>query len=373
MFQDPSQQRSSDNKYFPFGALTKTIGLWAVIFLGLHPCIGLAKAEEKARTNEDRYLVRFEWANDLLTGTDDGPTVSWGFSWHSRAMESWEEASKVSHWIGHVVPGLESTAMDGRMVKTSYGFSQTMQTPTDLTDPDLIPGDVPYAGALGGYASWYRLNNKQLRAFQVYVGMLGPASGAEQVQKFIHNDLDMGTDPKGWDNQLYNELLLNLNYEADQKIWNWGEQAERKFSTDLSIGVGGALGNYLTGAYLQAGWRLGWGLPRGFTSTVESGGGGIGMNPVIDVPNDKWSVYFSLSPRVSAVGYTVFLETNTFKNHPHPGVDYNRFPVVLNCGIHVSKQRFSLSWSANYFPDEVLYTEQGTDVNFGIFTIGYLF
>jgi hypothetical protein len=43
------------------------------------------------------------------------------------------------------------------MVKASYGFSQSMQTPTDLTNPDLNTGDVPYAGALGGCASWYQL------------------------------------------------------------------------------------------------------------------------------------------------------------------------------------------------------------------------
>jgi hypothetical protein len=55
------------------------------------------------------------------------------------------------------LPGLESAAKDGRMVKASYGFSQSMQTPTDLTNPDLNTGDVPYAGALGGCASWYQL------------------------------------------------------------------------------------------------------------------------------------------------------------------------------------------------------------------------
>lgn len=355
-------------EFFSFTAV-----LWVSGFLFAIPSAGLAGAEEPARRNTDRYMVRAEWANDIITATDDGPTVSWGFSWHSRAMESWDDASKFSQWIGRTIPGLGTAIGDGRMVKTSYGFSQSMQTPTDLTESDLIKDDVPYAGVLGGYASWYRLNNQELRAFQIYAGMLGPASFAEETQKFIHNDLDMGTDPKGWDNQLYNEPILNLNYEADQKIWSWGDQGKRRFSTDIALGGGGAFGNYFTGGYLQAEWRLGWGVPQGFTTLVESGGGGVGMNPVLNIPHDTWSLHFSFVPRVSAMGYTVFFDTNTCKDHPHPGIDYNRFPLALNYGIHLSKKRFSIHWNATYYPDEIVYTAQGTDTNFGTLTIEYLF
>lgn len=97
------------------------------------------------------------------------------------------------------------------------------------------------------------------------------------------------------------------------------------------------------------------------------------MNPVIDVPNDKWNVYFSIIPRVSALGYTVFFDTNTFKDHPHPGVDYNHLPVSLKYGIHLSKKRFSLHWNAVYHPNEIVYTDLGTDTNFGTFSVEYLF
>lgn len=332
-----------------------------------------AKAQDPPRSNEDRFLLRFEWGNDVLSGTDNGFTAAWGFSYHSRAMESWDEASAFSQWVGNVIPGLDTTAGDDRKIKVSYGFNQTIQTPTDLTESALIPDDVPYAGVLGGYASYYRLNNKDLHAFQLFIGILGPSSYAKEMQKFIHNDLDMGSDPKGWDNQLYNELLINLNYEAKRKIWTWGTQAERSFSTDISLGAGGALGNYCTGLSGQAEWRIGWGLPQGFTSLVSSSGRGVGMNPVIDVPHDKWSFHFSFVPRVSALAYTVLYDTNTFKDHPHPGVEYENFPVALNYGIHVSKKRLSLHWTATYHPFNIVEIPSETDTSFGTLAIEYLF
>jgi hypothetical protein len=47
-------------------------------------------------------------------------------------------------------------------------------------------------------------------ALQGYVGCLGPGSGAE--------DLDLGEPPQGWDNQLVNRALGNLNYEYCYKL-----------------------------------------------------------------------------------------------------------------------------------------------------------
>lgn len=351
----------------------RTVLKYVLFLMGLSLGAALADTNAMNRSNEDRYLLRFEWANDILVGTDNGFSANWGISWHSRAMESWDEASSFSQWVGRTVPGLGTSADDDQKVKVGYGLNQLIQTPTDLTDPDLIPNDVPYAGVLGVYASWYRLNNNKLRAFQIYGGILGPSSYAEEMQKFIHNDLDMGTDPQGWDNQLYNQLLLNLNYEINQKIWTWGEQAVRSFSTDLALGGGGGLGNYFTGLSLQGEWRFGWGLPQGFTTMLEGSGRGIGMNPVIDVPYDKWSLHFSFIPRISALGYFALYEGRAFEDHPHPGVDFNNFPVALNYGVHFSKKRFSFHWTATYHPYDIVDNGLGTDTGFGTLAIEYLF
>lgn len=286
-------------------------------------------------------------------------------------MGSWEELSSFNQWMGEHVPGLSTDK--GRKARVGYGFSQVMQTPTDLTVSDLIPEDVPYAGVFGGYGSWYSLSNKTLRGFQLFVGILGPTAQAEDVQKFIHNDLGLGTDPKGWDNQLNNELLVNINYELSRKVWSYGEFGPGKFMTDIAVGGGGALGNYYTGLTGQLEWRIGWGVPRGFATLVESDGRGIWMNPVLDAPHDRWSVYFSFIPKVSVIGYTVLYETNTFTDHPHPGVDYDATPLTLNYGLHISKGRFSIHFNASYHPKNLVENELDTDTSFGSLTFEYLF
>ena len=164
-----------------------------------------------------------------------------------------------------------------------------------------------------------------------------------------------------------------MNYELNRKIWSYGQFGPRRFMTDLAVGAGGGLGNFYTGLTGQAEWRIGWGMPRGFTTLIEGDGRGVNMNPVIDTPHDKWSAYFSLIPKVSAIGYTVLYDTNTFRDHPHPGVDYNRFPVALNYGIHVSKKRFSAHFTATFHPSNIVENNLDTDTSFGTIAVEYLF
>ena len=196
---------------------------------------GARAEEELPRETAERYVVRLEFDNDLYFNSDSGFTAGWGLSAHSPAHEKWSAMAAPSAWIGRVIPGLESAAGDGYFVKRSYGISQQMQTPADLADPNLQVDDVPYAAALGFNASWYRLNNERANAFQVYLGVLGPAALGQEVQEFIHNDLGMGDPPMGWDQQLPNELLLNLNYEINEKLITWGELDPGAFGSEYSF------------------------------------------------------------------------------------------------------------------------------------------
>lgn len=229
-------------------------------------------ADDAPKKNEDRYLLRVEFDNDLFFETDSGFTAGWGLSWHSPARESWEDTSGFSQWIGRTIPGLDPASHEGSKVKTSTGFSQQLQTPSDLSNTELDLNDVPYAATLGAYFAWYTASNQRYRAFQIYGGVVGPAAQGEAVQKFIHDDLGWGPSPMGWDNQLSNEPLLNVNYEASEKIASWGTQQSGKFSSDLSGGLGVGLGNYFTGAYTQIDWRFGWGLPKDSLHWLEEQG-----------------------------------------------------------------------------------------------------
>lgn len=202
-----------------------------------------------AETEDDLGLFRFNFDNDVVGDTDDFFSAGWSFQFHSRGVENITEQNQgpVGRFVHRVVPGLGPK--DGVIYRQGTSLSQVIQTPSDLSEPDLIEDDVPYAGTLGVARSWSRLNDEALNAFQVYVGVVGPASGAEEMQKFVHNDLGLGEDPLGWDNQLDNEFLVNLNYAFARKVTRFGKQAV--WGGDASWGGSAALGNLFT--QVQAG------------------------------------------------------------------------------------------------------------------------
>ncbi|HEX5049007.1 MAG TPA: lipid A-modifier LpxR family protein, partial [Gammaproteobacteria bacterium] len=152
----------------------------------------------------DMKVFRFEFDNDLMLGSDDAFTAGWSAQVHSALLDQWPRA--LQGWIGRV-PTLGDDGEGGRIVRWSWGITQLMMTPRDLTIAAPQPDDVPWAGMLGGYLSWSAYDNRRLAALQVYVGCIGPCAHAENAQKFVHETLSFGDSPKGWANQTDDDVL----------------------------------------------------------------------------------------------------------------------------------------------------------------------
>jgi len=315
--------------------------------------LGMEAAEEndegQPKPPEERNLWRFEWDNDSFVGMDNAFTNGWSLERHSHQYDSWDEMgpSRISGWISRTIPGLGD---DGpRVVKRGTGVSQVMQTPEDLSNPDPQPNDVPWAGTLGWSESWYALENRRLNGFQIYVGILGPYSLAEEFQTQVHDWID-SEEPLGWDNQLKTEPLLNLNYAYKRKLGSTGEYWARGFAGDLAVGTDVGIGNFATFADLSFAARWGWGLPTGFTHIPDPPGRGIMLNPNKGVPG-RFNAYVSLVVRVTALAHAVTLDGNTFRASPHPGLEYDRLIPQGILGVHVASGRFSVHGSYYYYRD----------------------
>jgi lipid A 3-O-deacylase len=276
-------------------------------------------------------MWRFEFDNDIVGGSDDFFSAGWSIQRHSAAVSSWEEMelSSFSQWISKHVPGLSGG--EDMFVRRGTGLSQIIQTPKDISDPALIEDDVPYAGVLGIASSWTALSNERIVTFQLYTGVLGPASLAEQAQKFVHNDLGLGDDPMGWDHQLSNEFLLNLNMSAAHKLWSSGQPAG--MSMDLAGGGGFGLGNLFTQVQLGLQTRFGWNMPAGFAHIPDLAGRGVIVNPVLDAGEPGVTRLFgTITARTAAVGYTVLLDGNTFEDSHR--VSYDPYLTQVITGLH---------------------------------------
>ena len=135
----------------------------------------------------EKGTYRFQFDNDVYFGKDNGYTGGWSLQKHTPISESWSSLQGAPGFIGRWGEKIPMLNVDGMLKRAGIAIGQITQTPSDLSRTDLILDDVPYAGALTVQATWYAYNNDQFRGIQTTVGIVGPASWAEQLQKFNHN------------------------------------------------------------------------------------------------------------------------------------------------------------------------------------------
>jgi len=334
--------------------------------IGLFWTAAVSALDEPPRSLTDRTKWRFEFDNDVLTGRDDGFSAGWSVQRHSPHFDLWGQKREgrtrkgLSLWIGEHTPGLGDDGEDGRTVRRAAGISQLIQTPADIANPDPQPDDVPWAGVAGFASSWSSYSNLHFAALQVFFGCMGPCSGAEQVQRLVHDDLELGEEsPLGWDNQLDTELLGNLNYALRHKVAAPTEDRYQigRFAGDLSIGGQAAVGNYFSLVEAQLELRFGWGLPMGFTHISDPAGRGIMMDPGYLPPGETVSLnrprfYFSIVPRYTYFGKIRTLEGGDTRNGGfHPGIDYDDTTLQMLFGFHIAYKGLVAHVTYYHFPD----------------------
>ena len=222
--------------------------------------------------------------------------------------------------------------------RMTYAIGQSIFTPDNLARSEPIGDDQPYAGWLYlgfGLESDVIHKSDRLRyldTFELQLGVIGPLSGAEQVQRIGH-DLTGATDPKGWGNQLDNEPGLNLFYSRQ---WTGAQE----FSITSAVGIpdlffdltpqlGFALGNVHIFSAGGLSFRLGSFLPddQGPPSTRPSLSGS-GYFP----RHDGVSAYVFGGLEGRVVGRNLFLDGNTFDDDG-PSVSKNRFVAEARLGM----------------------------------------
>ena len=117
-------------------------------------------------------------------------------------------------------------------------FGMEMYTPLDITLPDVIPNDRPYAGLT--YLGFSCISNEFLTGERIstdfLIGIIGPAAMQKEVQTGFHNLIN-GVEPKGWDNQIANDLALNLRLEYEKLFAAPNQNIEILGSAEMNFGT----------------------------------------------------------------------------------------------------------------------------------------
>ncbi len=308
-----------------------------------------------AFSQDSRGTLSIIFENDIFQNTDRHYTNGVGVIWMPEQKEQPE-------WVYSLIDMVPWMPKQGQM-RHGYMFGQNMYTPRDirLTDPPL--NERPYAGWLYGTLGVGMETDRELDVLTLTLGVVGPASLAEETQKLVH-ELTGSDEPMGWETQLGNELGVVATY---QHSWRQAETCTLMgFEADLTPHFGGALGNVYT--YANAGLTVRWGrrLPNDYgPPRIQPSAPGSG----IFTPGDRFGWYLFAGVEGRAVARNIFLDGNTFSDSR--SVDKEVLVGDVQLGAVMSWKTMRLAYTHVMRSRE--YSEQTQNDGFGAMTWSMMF
>ncbi len=288
--------------------------------------------------------------NDLFAGTDEHYTNGAQISWASRDLEQWSDTPYANPLLPlfNVIPYINQKDYQKNLI---FSFGQNIYTPVDTDETALIEDDRPYAGwlYLGLGVVWKdaRVRNSLV----LNAGVVGPWSYAEETQRKIHNLRDLDS-PRGWDNQLDNEIGITLGYE---RTWRFPREVNRSgFGWEWLPHAGLVLGNVRTFANMGSEFRVGLNLPDDF-GTAAIGSSSTTSNPVDGeqaADRSRFDLGMYLFARVDGrlIGRDIFLDGNTFDDSH--SVDHKLFVADLSAGVAFNVRNTKMAYALVYRTEE---------------------
>lgn len=246
-------------------------GLAAICTL-LVPALAVGAPVAPAAGSEDSFTLTVE--NDLLAGKDSGYTSGVGATWTHAGLASFMD-DRVPGWLQAISSRLYISRLPDTMRAVSYTLGQLMQTPKDLTATQRLDGQLPYAGLLAWSARLHAWNARGTDTAALTLGVVGPLSGAEQTQKFVHR-LTGSTRPEGWRNQIGDEPVFLLEAQRLRRLAG-GDEGDGPGWDTVGFGLLG-LGTIRSYGAAGAGFRFGYGLDRGYPDVTVLPG--LQVNPL---------------------------------------------------------------------------------------------
>jgi lipid A 3-O-deacylase len=232
--------------------------------------------------------------------------------------------------LGHLVWG-------NGLQRISVDLSQQIYTPADTNAVPANPHDRPYAGYLS--ANFSLLNDTAITrsVMMLSVGVIGPASGGEDLQNGFHGLIGQNQD-RGWGSQISNVPAFELLAE---RTWRLPIGSLGPIDADVLPAVTAGVGDVRD--YLQIGGtvRIGQGLDSDYgVPRVRPGvSGGDAYTPTRDF---AWYVFAGLDGQ--AVGYDILLQSSPFRGGPHVDTIWDVGELQAGAAVMAYGMRFTVAY-----------------------------
>lgn len=343
----------------------------------------MAEDSFQLQSERNKSIIRFELDNDMVWDSDSNFSNGVSLQYYTKVYSSWDDSDAFAlyKWVGNTIPGLNP---QDSVVRYGHSIGQNMITPEDITNPNPPDGDLPYAGTLSYTANWQRFNEDNGANFQVTLGILGKASLAEQAQKFVHNDLEAGDPPEGWDTQRDSEPVFNTGYQYHMRLAHFGTY-DNQWAGQFEVAPAFSLGNIYTAAELEAGFRFGWNMSKGFAVMAAPPIRGFHHAMEITKPAhvSPHSIDFFIGARGTALLYSVFYD-GSFITSDDRDVERDDFiaAALLSINYHYYDRfaiRIFLQESTDFIDEDKLPTPRpgeektAADLSYGSISLEYYF
>lgn len=277
----------------------------------------------------------------VLAITEENDFVNRTDRWYSQGarIAFYQADNDLPQWTARTLDKLPALGFEPGASRIGYALGQSIFTPANTRVSELQLDDRPYAGWLYGGLTLQRRGSTArgllaLENFQVELGIIGPASFADNVQTWYH-----GKGPEGWRHQLKNEPGFALKYG---RAWLVPIPSLDSRHFDLIPHAGLSGGNVDTSFRAGALLRAGWNLPADFGPPL--------IESVVAAPSGRsrsgdraWGLYFFTGAEGRAVLYSAFLDGNTFRDSH--SVDREPFVGELRGGMALVFRRVELAYS----------------------------
>jgi hypothetical protein len=323
-------------------------------FAGIEQTNRAASQAAKPVASLPRHAVSLRLDNDVIAGTDKD--YSSGFSL-ALSLDGRGPLGGIWSLFG---------GSPARLV-SSYELGHVITTPADIRSPVPDPADRPYAGILFGALATQAVSGDRLDGLKILVGVVGPASLAEPIQRAIHT-VTFSEQAQGWEYQLRNELLVNAYYEHRRRLTmhttsgGWALQAIPR--------VGASVGNLLVQAQAEAYLRFGH-LPDDFGSSPARGLGNLPLparHPANGLNGE--GAHLFVGGGVFLVARDLTLDGNTLTDGPRVQEKVHAVPAG-EAGVSFRKHRFEATFSFIAWGRE--HAAQWRSCRYGSATFAYSF
>lgn len=238
--------------------------------------------------SRERFL-QINFDNDILDNTDRFYTNGIRFDFISPVFQHFPlNLLMIPYW---------------RSGMNYYGISlvQNMYTPSTTKTGGILFGDRPYAAYL--YLKSFKITNDFLDKFrqtsEIDIGIIGPSSLGDFVQKSFHKNVPTNSEPLGWEYQIQNDLVLNYNLIYEKGIVS-GKNLE------VNLTGTGALGTLYTN--IGGGIMLRTGILNPYFENLGISKGSTYKENGLH----RIQILFSLKSNMKFVGYDATLEGGIF-------------------------------------------------------------